>query len=114
DLIGGKRGDGHKRKKPVQRPNPQRIRAGRPDPSLTACAGLVMFGVFLHLLGVDHELFEAFGLIKSVACIYPMAGQLRMLIDMLVVGEHRVFGLERLLVGGTPGSCRKRSTLPRW
>ena len=55
-----------------------------------------MFGVFLHLLGVDHELVETFGLIKSVACIYPMAGQLRMLIDMLVVGEHRVFGLESL------------------
>lgn len=96
DLIGGKRGDGHKRKKPVQRPNPQRIRTGRPDPSLTACAGLVMFGVFVRLLGVDHELFEAFGLVKSIACVYPMAAQLRMLIDMLVVGEHRVFGLESL------------------
>jgi hypothetical protein len=94
DLTGGKRGDGHRRRKPIRRPNPQRIRIGKPDPSLTAVAGLVMFGVFLRRLGIDEELREAFGLLKSGDSVYPMGAQLRMLIDMFVVGEHRVFGLE--------------------
>jgi len=94
--MGGKRGDGHKRKQPVQRPNPQRIRIGRPDPSLTSVAGLVMFGVFLQKLGIDQELREAFGAMKSPDSVYPMAAQLRMLLDLFIVGEHRVFGVEAL------------------
>jgi hypothetical protein len=97
DLTGGKRGDGHKRRRPIRRPDPQRIRIGQPDPSLTAVAGLVMFGVFLRRLGIDEELREAFGVLKSGgSVVYPMGAQLRMLIDMFVVGEHRVFGLESL------------------
>jgi hypothetical protein len=96
DLTGGKRGDGHKRRRAIRRPDPTRIRIGRPDPSLTAVAGLVMFGVFLRGLGIDHELREAFGSLKGPGAVYPMGTQLRMLLDMLVVGEHRVFGLESL------------------
>jgi hypothetical protein len=55
-----------------------------------------MFGVFLRSLGVDRALREAFASLKSRDVIYPMATQLRMLLDMFVVGEHRVFGLESL------------------
>ena len=96
DITGGKRGDGNKRRQPIRRPDPQRIRKGRPDSSLTSVAGLVMFGVFLRRLGIDEELREAFGSLKNGTSVYPMAAQLRMLIDMFVVGEHRVFGLESL------------------
>jgi hypothetical protein len=95
-MTGGKRGDGHKRKQPVRRPDPQRIRIGRPDPSLTAVAGLVMLGVFLKGLGIDQELREAFGSMKSPDSVYPMGTQLRMLLDLFMVGEHRVFGLESM------------------
>jgi hypothetical protein len=95
-MTGGKRGDGHKRKQPIRRPDPQRIRIGRPDPSLTAVAGLVMLGVFLKGLGIDQELREAFGSMKSPDSVYPMAAQLRMLLDLFMVGEHRVFGLENM------------------
>lgn len=96
DLTGGKRGDGHKRWRAIRRPDPRRIRIGRPDPSLTAVAGLVLFGAFLRGLGIDHELREAFGSLKSPEAIYPMGMQLRMLLDLFIVGEHRVFGLEGL------------------
>ena len=65
DITGGKRGDGNKRRRAIRRPDPKRIRIGRPDPSLTAVAGLVMFGVFLRELGIDHELRESFGSLKS-------------------------------------------------
>ncbi len=55
-----------------------------------------MFGVFLRGLGVDSALREAFASMKSRDAIYPMAAQLRMLLDLFIVGEHRVFGLESL------------------
>jgi hypothetical protein len=55
-----------------------------------------MFGVFLRGLGVDRALREAFATLKSHGAIYPMAAQLRVLLDLFVVGEHRVFGLESL------------------
>lgn len=96
DLLGGKRGDGHKRRQPVRRPHPKRIRIGRPDPSLTSVAGLVMFGVFLQGLGIDQELTELFGKLKSPDSVYSMGAQLRMLLDLFMVGEHRVFGMEGL------------------
>lgn len=55
-----------------------------------------MFGVFLRGLGVDRALREAFAGLKGREAIYPMAAQLRMLIDLFIAGEHRVFGLESL------------------
>jgi hypothetical protein len=39
---------------------------------------------------------EAFGSMKSPDSVYPMATQLRMLLDLFMVGEHRVFGLENM------------------
>lgn len=96
DATGGKRADGHERRRAIRRPDPSTIRKGSPDPSLTSVAGLVMFGVFLRSLGVDRALREAFASMKSRDAIYPMAAQLRMLLDLFIVGEHRVFGLESL------------------
>jgi hypothetical protein len=96
DATGGKRADGHQRRQTVRRPDPATIRKGPSDPSLTGVAGLVMFGVFLRALGVDRALREAFGSLKGPGTIYPMAAQLRMLLDLFIVGEHRVFGLESL------------------
>jgi hypothetical protein len=55
-----------------------------------------MFGVFLRGLGVDRDLRRAFAALKGRGAVYPMAAQLRMLLDLFVVGEHRVFGLESL------------------
>jgi hypothetical protein len=70
---------------------------GKPDPNLTSVAGLVMFGAFLRAIGVDRQLREAFGDMKTGrSVVYPMAAQLRMLLDLFVLGEHRVFGLESL------------------
>jgi hypothetical protein len=96
DATGGKRADGHHRRRAVRRPDPAKIRKGPSDPSLTSVAGLVMFGVFLRSLGVDRALRETFASLKSREAIYPMATQLRMLLDLFIVGEHRVFGLESL------------------
>lgn len=96
DATGGKRADGHQRRRPVRRPDPATIRRGPSDPSLTSVAGLVMFGIFLRSLGVDRALREAFASLKRCGAVYPMAAQLRMLLDMFIVGEHRVFGLESL------------------
>jgi hypothetical protein len=56
-----------------------------------------MFGAFLRTLGIDRALAEAFGRLKAgKQVIYPMAAQLRMLIDLFLLGEQRVFGLEAL------------------
>lgn len=96
DATGGKRADGHQRQRAIRRPDPSTIHRGPVDPSLTGVAGLVMFGVFLRSLGVDRALREAFAGLKSRDAIYPMAAQLRLLLDLFVVGEHRVFGLESL------------------
>ncbi|XXT40642.1 transposase [Sorangium sp. So ce513] len=60
-------------------------------------AGLVGFGVFLRELGVDAELRRAFGRLKPDSrVLYPMAAQMRLLIDAAAAGEARVFGLEAL------------------
>jgi hypothetical protein len=96
DATGGKRADGHRRRRAIRRPDPSTIRKGPTDPSLSSVAGLVMFGVFLRGLGVDRALREAFASMKDRDAIYPMAAQLRMLLDLFIVGEHRVFGLESL------------------
>ena len=95
DTMGGKRGDGNQRAERRRRADPRRIQVGKPDRSLTAVAGLVGFGVFLYTLGVDRELRERFFKLKDGRrVIYPMEGQLRMLLDLFILGEQRVFGLE--------------------
>ena len=97
DAMGGKRGDGNQRRRRVQRPDPARIRAGAPNPNLTGVAGLVGFGVHLRRLGVDRELREKLGRLKTgPRVVYPMGAQMRLLMDALAVGEPRVFGVEAL------------------
>jgi hypothetical protein len=51
----------------------------------------------LRRLGVDRELARAFGSLKAdPRVVYPMGGQMRLLMDAFAVGEGRVFGLEAL------------------
>lgn len=95
DVIGGQRGDGNQRTEPVRRPDPRTIHIGKPDPNLTGVAGLVAFGAHLYEQGVDHTLDLLFDHLKDGAgVIYRMGTQLRLLIDLFVIGEFRVFGLE--------------------
>lgn len=100
DIVGGKRGQGHRLQREarkVQRPNPSRIRVGSCDPTLTAVGGLVEFGAFVRGLGVDKELGKRFNRLKAHrSVVYSMASQMRLLIDVAAVGEPRVFGLESL------------------
>jgi hypothetical protein len=97
DVLGGKRGDGHRRTQPIQRPNPRRLRIGAPDLSLTGVAGLAPFGAFLAEEGIDDVLHDAFDALKDApSVVYPMAAQLRLLMDAFAAGEARVFGLEAL------------------
>jgi hypothetical protein len=64
---------------------------------LTGVAGLVDFGVYLRKIGVDRQLHEMFGALKSgPRVVYPMGAQLRLLLDAFAVGETRVFGVEGL------------------
>ena len=97
DALGGKRADGHRRTRPIRRPDPHRLRLGAPDPSLTGVAGLVPFGAFLADEGIDRALHDAFHSLKDArSVVYPMAAQLRLLMDAFAAGEARVFGLEAL------------------
>jgi hypothetical protein len=81
----------------VRRPDPQIIRAGKPDPTVTGVAGLVGFGSYLRGLGVDRDLHAQFDRLKSGrGVIYSMGTQLRLLTDAFAVGETRVFGVEGL------------------
>jgi hypothetical protein len=100
DLAGGKRGQGaglQKDGRRVRRFNPDRITLRPSANRLTGVAGLVEFGRFLKDAGVDRQLDGLFGHLKAhPATVYPMAPQLRLLIDANVAGEPRVFGLEGL------------------
>jgi Transposase DDE domain group 1 len=97
DVTGGKRGDGNERTARIRRADPRKIARGKADPSLTAVAGLVAFGIFLRKLGVDRQLRDLFWNLKSSpSVIYGMPEQMRLLIDAFVTGEQRVFGLEAL------------------
>ena len=97
DVTGGKRGDGHLRTEPVRRPDPRRIRTRPTEQPLTAVAGLVPFGCFLRDIGVDAELGQRFASLKdSSNVVYPMAAQMRLLLDAITVGGDRVFEIEAL------------------
>jgi len=99
-YSGGKRGDGHRLQRQfrrVRRPDPAVFRLGQFDPNLTEVAGLVGFGVYLRKLGLDQQIRELFGGLKSSPqVVYPMDAQLRLLVDAFAVGEKRVFGVEGL------------------
>jgi hypothetical protein len=54
-----------------------------------------MFGQYLRRVGVDRDLKARFEHLKATrGVVYPMEAQLRLLLDLFVSGEHRVFGLE--------------------
>jgi len=104
DLAGGKRGNGRLRQKfhsprqrLVRRPDPRKIRIGKPDDSLTSVAGLVPFRVYLDDIGLDGQLEHLFGHLKTGdAVVYPMANTMHQLIDANALGVQRIFGLEGL------------------
>ncbi len=99
-YSGGKRGQGHRLQRQlrrIRRPDPAAFRLSQPDPNLTGVAGLVDFGVYLRKIGLDRQLHEMFGALKSSPqVVYPMGAQLRLLLDAFAVGETRVFGVEGL------------------
>jgi hypothetical protein len=100
DVLGGKRGQGHRWQcagRRIRRPSAECVSEGKPDPTLTGVGGLVAFGRFTRRHGVERELRRRFGALKSGAgVVYPMPEQLRLLLDLAVVGEDRVFALEAL------------------
>lgn len=100
DITGGKRGDGHRlqrQQRRIRRPDPRRIRVGKPDPTLTSAGGLLPFGAFPRDIGVDARLQRLIEHLKTGdGVVYPMASQMRLRIDANVLGESCVFGLESL------------------
>lgn len=66
------------------------------EKNLTGTAGLVPVGAFIRDLGIDRRLRSFNRLKTGKSVIYSMATQMRMLIDVAVAGEERVFGLESL------------------
>lgn len=94
----------------IRRPDPRSIQLATNTTGLTGVAGLVEFATFVHAQGLHRQLAKQFGhLKKRRSVVYPMAAQLRLLVDLHVVGEGRVFGLEAMahdplfvhLAGGT-------------
>ena len=97
DCVGGKRARGRELQfvRRLRRRDPRKVHFGPPDPSLTSTGGLVDFGRYTREIGIERELDRGLGNMKTgLAVVYPMADQVRTLIDLFVMGEHRVFGLE--------------------
>lgn len=98
DILCGKRGQGHELQKlgrRVRRADPRRVHRGGDDARLTSMGGLLEFAVFCREQGIDGKLHEYFADMKrGPLVVYPMASQLRLLMDLYVAGEGRVFGLE--------------------
>jgi Transposase DDE domain group 1 len=98
DILCGKRGQGHDLQRlgrQVRRADPRRVHCRAQDARLTSMAGLLQFGVFCREQGIDRKLHEYFDDMKSgPMVVYPMASQMRLLMDLYVAGEGRVFGLE--------------------
>jgi hypothetical protein len=100
DVRGGKRGNGwalQKQRRRVRRPDPRGIRVSSKETQLTGVAGLLEFGAFTRRQGIDRELGALFGHLKTGSgVVYPMGGQLRLMLDLHVAGEARPFGIEAL------------------
>lgn|SRR5512135_7481 len=97
DALGGKRGDGDKRHRRIRRGDPRKLALVADEEALTGVAGLAAFGRFGREIGLERQLRQRLERLKSGhRVIYPMAAQVRMLIDAAVAGEDRVFGLEAL------------------
>ncbi|WP_437955596.1 IS1380 family transposase [Sorangium sp. So ce119] len=92
------KGDGRHQER-IRRPDPSRIHVESSEKNLTGIAGLAPFGAFLRELGVDAALSRRFFRLKTGrSVIYPMAAQMRLLMDCALAGEERVFGIEALAV----------------
>lgn len=97
DLVGGQRGQGLRDRRRVRRPDARRIVLGPPDPSLSSLGGLVPFNAMLEQCGVSEALRSLCApLKKGPSVVYPMEAQVRLLLDLFVVGGTRVFDLEYL------------------
>jgi hypothetical protein len=98
-ALGGKQAMGwdyQARGRRIRRPDPFKVRLGKPDGTLTGVAGLLAFGGFLRRIGLDRILDSFNGLKPGRRVVYPMGAQLRLLLDAAAVGEQRVFGIESL------------------
>ena len=99
DALEGQRAQGHELqlRHVVRRADPTRIATDATDASLTGCAGRVGFGQWVRRVGAEAELQRHFGhLKKGPMVVYPMVAQMRLLMDLQVVGRARVFGLEAM------------------
>lgn len=97
DLVGGRRGQGLRDRRPVRRPDARRIVLGPHDPSLSSFGGLVSFNAFLEQCGIAQSLRSLCKSLKTGrSVVYPMEAQVRLLLDLFVVGGTRVFDLEYL------------------
>jgi hypothetical protein len=100
DVRGGKRGQGwelQRKGKRVRRPDPRKLEIVGGESTLTSVAGLAEFEGFLMDKGVGRLLGGLFGHMKSgPMVVYPMPGQIRLMLDLHVAGEGRPFGLEAL------------------
>ncbi len=100
DVRGGKRGQGWSLQiagKRVRRPDPRRLRIQATDTNMTCASGLAEFGAFVHERGIDRRLAILFDHMKrGPMVVYPMAAQLRLMLDLHVAGEGRPFGLEAM------------------
>lgn len=98
-ALEGKRAQGRQLQllRKVRRADPFSVHVEADDPSLTSAAGLVGLARWLRRQEVDAQLRRHFGGIKSGArVVYPMAAQLRLLMDLQFTGRGRVFALESL------------------
>lgn len=97
DLLGGRRGQGLTCRTRISRPDARRIQLGPDDPSLSSFGGLVAFNALLEECGVAASLQKVCAPLKTGrTVVYPMATQVRLLLDLLLAGGHRVFDLEHL------------------
>lgn len=98
--MGGKRASGRELQRKgsrVRRADARRIRAGKPDPRVSGLGGLVDFNAFVQRVGFGRDLARRFAHLKvGRGVVYPMAGQMQLILDSIVAGASRVFGLEML------------------
>jgi len=81
----------------IRRGDARRLQVGRPDPRVTSVGGLAAFNAYVREVGLHRELRRDFGHLKrGRGVVYPMAAQMQLLIDAVVSGATRVFGLELL------------------
>lgn len=81
----------------VRRADVRELKHGPDDPTLSGLGGLVDFNAFVQREGLGRRLARDFGHLKlGRRVVYPMHGQMQLLIDAAVVGAQRVFDFEWL------------------